>query len=81
MWEYGELLGEFMDWNTGERAIREKKTQEQSKRSGQARLVYVKDIREHRILGVTLDEELKRQSHIDSVCKKLTRNLFFAWPA
>ena len=32
-----------MERNTGQRAIREKCTQEQSKRSGQARLVYVKD--------------------------------------
>ena len=30
-----------MEWNTGERTIREKKTQEQSKMNGQARLVYV----------------------------------------
>ena len=43
-WEYREFSGEFMEWNTSERAIREKQTKEESKRSGQARLVYVKDI-------------------------------------
>ena len=35
----------------------------------------VEQVREHRVLGVTLDEELKRQSHIDNVCKQLARNL------
>ena len=33
-------------------------------------------VRQHRVLGVILDEELKWQSHIDSVCKKVARNLF-----
>ena len=36
----------------------------------------VKQVREHRVLRVTLDEELKWQSHIDNVCKQLARNLF-----
>ena len=36
----------------------------------------IEQVREHRVLGVTLDEELKWQSHIDSVCKKLARNFF-----
>ncbi|WP_419598339.1 reverse transcriptase domain-containing protein [Thiolapillus sp.] len=36
----------------------------------------VEQVREHRVLGVTLDEELKWQSHIDNVCKQLARNLF-----
>ena len=36
----------------------------------------VEQVREHRVLGVTLDEELKWQSHIDNVCKHLARNLF-----
>ena len=31
----------------------------------------VEQIHEHRVLGVTLDEELKWQSHIDNVCKQL----------
>ena len=31
----------------------------------------VKQVREHRVVGVTLDEELKWQSHIDNVCKQL----------
>ena len=41
----------------------------------------VVQIHEHRVLGVTLDEELKWQSHNDNVCKQLARNLFYAWPA
>ena len=36
----------------------------------------IEQVREHRVLGVTLDEELKWQSYIDSVCKKFARNLF-----
>ena len=36
----------------------------------------IEQVREYRVLGVTLDEELKWQSHIDSVCKKFARNLF-----
>ena len=39
-------------------------------------LSLIKQVPEHRALGVTLDEELKWQSHIDSVCKKFARNLF-----
>ena len=31
----------------------------------------IEKVREHRVLRVTLDEELKRQPHIDSVCKLL----------
>ena len=30
----------------------------------------IAQVREHRVLGVTLDEELKWLSHIDSACKK-----------
>ena len=36
----------------------------------------VEQVREHRVLGVTLDDELNWQSHIDNVCKRLARNLF-----
>ena len=36
----------------------------------------VEQVREHRVLGVTLDEELKWQSVINNVCKQLGRNLF-----
>ena len=36
----------------------------------------IAQVREHRVLGVTLDEELKWLSHIDSACKKFVRNLF-----
>ena len=38
---------------------------------------FIEQVCEHRVFGVTLDEELKWQSHIDSVCKKFARNLFF----
>ena len=41
----------------------------------------IEQVREHRVLGATLDEELKWQSRIDGVCKKLARNFFFSWPA
>ena len=36
----------------------------------------VQQVREHRILGVIIDEELKWQSHTDNVCKHFSRNLF-----
>ena len=36
----------------------------------------VEQVREHRILGVTLDGELEWLSYIDDVCKQLARNLF-----
>ena len=38
-------------------------------------------VREHRVLGITIDEELKWQPHIDNICKQVARNLFFAGPA
>ena len=31
---------------------------------------------EHKVIGVTVDEELKHQSHVGSACKQLARNLF-----
>ena len=36
----------------------------------------VQQVREHRVLGVIIDEELKWQSHIDNVCKHVSKNLF-----
>ena len=36
----------------------------------------VEQVREHRVLRVTLDEDLRWQSQIDNVCKQLIRNLF-----
>ena len=32
---------------------------------------FIEQVREHRVFGVTLDEELKWQSHIDSVFKQV----------
>ena len=29
-----------------------------------------------RVLGITIDEELKWQPHIDNICKQVARNLF-----
>ena len=31
----------------------------------------VEQVREHRVLAVTFDEDLKRQSHVNNVCKQL----------
>ena len=36
----------------------------------------VEQVYEHRVLDVTLDEELKRQSRIYNTCKQLAQNLF-----
>jgi hypothetical protein len=36
----------------------------------------IEQVHEHRVLGVTIDEEFKWQSHIDSIVKKLSRSLF-----
>ena len=33
-------------------------------------------VREHRVLGITIDGELKWQPHIDNICKQVARNLF-----
>ena len=35
-----------------------------------------KQVREHRVLGITIDEELKWQPHIGNICKQVARNLF-----
>ena len=36
----------------------------------------IEQVREHRVLGITTDEELKWQLHIDNICKQVARNLF-----
>ena len=36
----------------------------------------VEQVREHRVLGVITDEELKWQSHVDNICKHLSKNVF-----
>ena len=41
----------------------------------------VEQVCEHRVLGVTLGEEIKWQSHIDNVRKLVSSKFIFAWPA
>ena len=36
----------------------------------------IEQVREHRVLGIILDQEMKWESHITSLCKKLSRNLY-----
>ena len=36
----------------------------------------VEQVREHRVLGLTIDEELKWQSLFDHICKQLAQNYF-----
>ena len=36
----------------------------------------VKQVSEHRLLGVTVDEQLKWQTHIENVCKKIAKNIY-----
>ena len=33
-------------------------------------------VHEHRVLGVTIDTELKWQSHLNNVCKIVSKNVF-----
>ena len=33
-------------------------------------------VREHRVLEITIDEELKWRAHIDNICKHVARNVF-----
>ena len=36
----------------------------------------IEQVCEHRLLRIASDEELKRQPHVDSICKQVARNLF-----
>ena len=36
----------------------------------------IEQVREHSVLGITIDKELKWQPHIDNICKQVARNLF-----
>lgn len=36
----------------------------------------IEQVREHRVLGIVLDQEMKWEVHIRSLCKKLARNLY-----
>ena len=36
----------------------------------------IEQVSEHRVLGVTIDNEFRWHKHIDNVCKKVSRNLF-----
>ena len=36
----------------------------------------IEQVKEHRVLGVILDQEMKWDSHLSSLCKKLSRNLY-----
>ena len=38
--------------------------------------VPIEQVQEHKVLGVILDEELSWESHINYICKKLSRNLY-----
>ena len=36
----------------------------------------IEQVREHRVLGAILDQEMKWESHISSLCKRVSRNLY-----
>jgi hypothetical protein len=36
----------------------------------------IEQVKEHKVLGITLDQTLSWKPHIDSVCKRLSQNLF-----
>ena len=36
----------------------------------------IEQVREHRVLGVILDQEMKWETHLTSLCKRLSRNLY-----
>ena len=36
----------------------------------------IEQVSEHRVLGITLDDQFKSETHTDNVCKKLSQNLF-----
>ena len=36
----------------------------------------IEKVHQHRVLGVTIDAEMKWQSHLSNVCKIVSKNLF-----
>ena len=36
----------------------------------------IEQVSKHRLLGVTVDEQLKWQAHINNMCKTVSRNIF-----
>ena len=36
----------------------------------------VVQVKEHRVLGITLDDEFKWQSHVSNICKTVSKNIF-----
>ena len=36
----------------------------------------IEQVHEYRILGVTLDDEMKWQSHLNNLCKTVSKNVF-----
>ena len=36
----------------------------------------VVQVKEHRVLGITIDDEFKWQSHVSNICKTLSKNIF-----
>ena len=36
----------------------------------------VAQVKEHRVLGLTIDDELKWQSHVSNVCKTISKNVY-----
>ena len=36
----------------------------------------VVQVKEHRVLGITIDDEFKWQSHVSNICKTVSKNIF-----
>ena len=36
----------------------------------------VVQVKEHRVLGITIDDEFKWQSHVSNICKTVSKNMF-----
>ena len=36
----------------------------------------VVQVKEHRVLGITIDDEFKWQSHVNNICKTVSKNIF-----
>ena len=39
----------------------------------------MEQVSKHRLLGVTVDEQLKWQTHINNICTTVSRNIFLPW--